>query len=123
MEMISDDTVFLQHVLHCLKTKLSTITSVDTFSDGPTIKQRFLFSNLHYWEQANEISINVLQNLTERVLLMELEGQSREQRGETLKSHITTANEYAALAKAIISMFLVSRHIVEQKLMRTGGEY
>jgi len=51
--------VFMQHVLHCLKTKFSTITSVDLFSDGPTsqCKQRFPFSNLHYWEQANEISI------------------------------------------------------------------
>jgi len=29
------------------------------FNDGPTsqFKQRFLFSNLHYWEQAYEISI------------------------------------------------------------------
>ena len=67
MVVISDDLdhtkysifVFMQHVLHSLKVKFSTISSINIFSDGPTsqFKQRFLFSNLHYWEQAHEISI------------------------------------------------------------------
>ena len=48
--------------------------------------------------------MEILQHLTERVLLLELEGQLREQYGETFavkKSHISTAYEHAAFAKQL----------------------
>ena len=44
--------VFMQCILQRLREKFPRIEYVNVFSDGPTsqFKQRFLFSNLHYWE-------------------------------------------------------------------------
>ena len=67
MVVISDDLnhtkhsifVFMQCIFRSLRAKFPSIETVNVFSDGPTsqFKQRFLFSNLHYWEQDHDISI------------------------------------------------------------------
>ena len=65
--VISDDLnhtkysifIFMQCIFQSLWAKFPSIKTVNVFSDGPTsqFKQRFLFSNLHYWEQDHDISI------------------------------------------------------------------
>ncbi len=51
--------VFMQCIFQTIRVKFPSIETVNVFSDGPTsqFKQRFLFSNLHYWKQDHEISI------------------------------------------------------------------
>ena len=65
--VISDDLkhtkhsifVFMQCIFQSLRAKFPSIETVNVFIDGPTsqFKQRFFFSNLHYWEQDHGISI------------------------------------------------------------------
>lgn len=97
--------VYIQRVLKSLCTKFSSIESVEVFSDGPTtqFKQRFLFSNLHSWEQ--EYGINITWNFfatshgkgavdgiggtVKRAVLRNILAE---------KTHVTTPEEYALLA-------------------------
>lgn len=61
MVVISDDFnhtkyssfVFMQCIFQSLQTKFPSIETINVFNNGPTsqFKQRFLFSNLYYWEQ------------------------------------------------------------------------
>ena len=67
MVIISDDLnhtkycifVFMQCIFRSLRAKFPSIQAINIFSDGPTsrFKQRFLFSNLHHWEQDHDITI------------------------------------------------------------------
>ena len=67
MVYISDDRnhtkysvyVFIQRIINRLKQKYPTIEQLDVFTDGASsqFKQRFLFSNLHAWEQEHELKI------------------------------------------------------------------
>ena len=50
---------FMASIISTLKNKYATITEIDIFSDGASsqFKQRYLFSNLHTWEQQFGLSL------------------------------------------------------------------
>ena len=71
------DTLFL-HLKAKFQVYIKTVTLV--FSDG-VLKQRFLFSNLHLWEEENAMTGIFQQHHMTRALLMELVEWSCEQFG------------------------------------------
>ena len=91
MVVISDDLehtkysifVFIQHVLHCLKAKFSTITSVMCLVMGQrhSLNRDFSFQayTIGSKPMKSPSSGTFLQHLMERMLSMEPEGQSRGQ--------------------------------------------
>lgn len=114
MVVISDDLnhtkysiyIFMQCIFHSLIAKFPNVELIDVFSDGPTsqFKQQYLFSNLHSWEQEQEVTIKwnffatshgkgVVDGIGEtvkRVVWRHIQSE---------KSHINTPHEYAMLAK------------------------
>ena len=133
MVVISDDLdhtkysifVFMQHVLHSLKVKVPTISSIDVFSDGPTsqFKQRFLFSNLYYWEQAHEISIkwNFFATSHGKGVVDGIGGTVKRTVWRNVrceKNHILNAKEYAELAKQLcpnIQIDFISKNLIDEQ--------
>ena len=98
--VISDDLnhtkysifIFMQCIFRSLQAKFP---SINVFSDGPTsqFKQRFLFSNLHYWEQDHDISIrwNFFATSHGKGVVDGLEGWLRGQFGDTFGQREVTS--------------------------------
>ena len=93
-----------------LRAKFPSTQAINIFSDGPTsqFKQRFLFSNLHHWEQDHDITIrwNFFATSHGKGVVDGIGGTVkrtvwRHIRSE--RSHITTPHDYAALAKQLCS--------------------
>ena len=114
--VISDDLThskhsifaFMQCIFRNLTTKFSNIKTVNVFSDGPTsqFKQRFLFSNLHSWEQ--EHSFNIIWNFFAtshgKGVVDGIGGTLKRAVWRNIraeKNHITSPQEYATLAKEL----------------------
>ena len=112
--VISDDLdhtkhsifVFMQCVFRTLKATFPNIELVDVFSDGPTsqFKQRYLFSNLHSWEQEHDVTIrwNFFATSHGKGVVDGIGGTVKRavwRHIRTERSHITTPDEYATLAK------------------------
>ena len=114
MVVISDDLnhtkysifIFMHCIFRSLRAKFPSIETIDVFSDGPTsqFKQRFLFSNLHYWEQDHDVSIrwNFFATSHGKGVVDGIGGAVkravwRHIRAE--KSHINTPQEYSLLAQ------------------------
>ena len=72
-----------------LREKFPSIRVLDVFSDGAgsQFKQRFLFWNLHYWEQDHHLNLHGTSSphLMEKVWWMDSGEQSREQYGGMLE--------------------------------------
>ena len=133
MVIISDDLdhtkysifVFMQHIFQTIRAKFPSVESINVFSDGPTsqFKQRFLFSNLHYWEQDHDISIiwNFFATSHGKGVVDGIGGTIkravwRHIRSE--KSHITTPQEYSALAKQLcpnVQVQFVAKSEIDQQ--------
>ena len=133
MVVISDDLdhtkysifVFMQCIFRRLQAKFPSIETINVFSDGPTsqFKQRFLFSNLHYWEQDHDISIrwNFFATSHGKGVVDGIGGTVkravwRHIRSE--KSHITSPQEYSVLAKQLcpnIQVEYVTKSEIEQQ--------
>ena len=49
----------MEHILTHLKSKYPSMKALIVFSDGPTsqFKQRFLFSNLHSWQEEHDLKL------------------------------------------------------------------
>ena len=116
MVVISDDLnhtkysifVFMQCILQRLREKFPHIEYVNVFSDGPTsqFKQRFLFSNLHYWERDHELSIrwNFFATSHGKGVVDGIGGTVKRTVWRHVRSegcHITTPQEYADQAKKL----------------------
>ena len=103
MVVISDDLnhtkysifIYMQCIFRSLQAKFPSIQTVNVFSDGPTsqFKQRFLFSNLHYWEQDHDISIrwNFFATSHGKGVVDGLEGWLRGQFGDTFGQREVTS--------------------------------
>ena len=133
MVVISDDLnhtkysifAFMQCIFQALRVKFPSIESINVFSDGPTsqFKQRFLFSNLHYWEQDHDISItwNFFATSHGKGVVDGIGGTIkravwRHIRSE--RSHITTPQEYSTLAKQLclnIQVEFVAKSEIDQQ--------
>jgi len=104
---------------------LSPISSIDVFSDGPTsqFKQRFLFSNLYYWEQAHEISIkwNFFATSHGKGVVDGIGGTVKRTVWRNVrceKNHILNAKEYAELAKQLcpnIQIDFISKNLIDEQ--------
>lgn len=118
MVVISDDLnhtkycifVFMQCIFRSLRAKFPSIEVVNIFSDGPTsqFKQRFLFSNLHHWEQDHDISIrwNFFATSHGKGVVDGIGGTVKRTVWRYIRSekcHVTTPQDYAALAKQLCS--------------------
>ena len=88
--LVSDDLThtkysvyFMEYIMKHLREKVPSIKVLNVFSDGagPQFKQRFLFWNLHYWEQDHHLKLtwNFFATSHEKVSWMDSGEQSREQ--------------------------------------------
>ena len=99
--------------------------SINIFSDNPTsqFKQRFLFPNLHYWEQNHDISTtwNFFATCHGKGVVDGIGGTIKRavwQHIRSEKSHITTPQEYSALAKQLcpnIHVEFVAKNDINQQ--------
>ena len=88
--LVSDDLThtkysvyFMVYIMKHLREKVPSIKVLNVFSDGAgsQFKQRFLFWNLHYWEQHHHLKLtwNFFATSHEKVSWMDSGEQSREQ--------------------------------------------
>ena len=118
MVIISDDLnhtkycilVYMQCIFRSLRAKFPSIQAINIFSDGPSsqLKQRFLFSNLHHWEQDHVITIrwNFFATSHGKGVVDGIGGTVKRTVWRHIRSercHVTTPHDYAALAKQLCS--------------------
>ena len=116
MVIVSDDLnhtkhsiyVFMEHILTHLKATYPDIEIIDVFSDGPTsqFKQRYLFSNLHSWEEEHDLKItwNFFATSHGKGVVDGIGGTLKRAVWRKVKAeaaHISCASEYAALGKEV----------------------
>ena len=133
MVVISDDLnhtknsifVFMQCIFQGLQAKFPGIETINVFSDGPTSQfmQRFLFSNLHYWEQDHDISIrwNFFATSHGKGVVDGIGGTVKRAVWRNIRSersHVTTPQEYSALAKQLCSnvqVEFIAKSVIDQQ--------
>ena len=133
MVVISDDFnhtkysifIFMQCIFRSLRAKFPSIQTVNVFSDGPTsqFKQRFLFSNLHYWEQDHDISIrwNFFATSHGKGVVDGIGGTVKRSVWRHIRSeisHITTLQKYSALTKQLcpsIQVEFIAKSEIDQQ--------
>ena len=105
---------YMQFIFICLKEKYVSIETIDIFSDGAAsqFKQRYLFSNLHSWEMEHDIKLywNFFATSHGKGVVDGIGGTVKRtvwRHIKTEKHHITSAQEYATLAKELCQNILV----------------
>ena len=115
----------MQCIFRSLRAKFPSIQAINIFSDGPTsqFKQRFLFSNLHHWEQDHDITIrwNFFATSHGKGVVDGIGGTVKRTVWRLIRSersHVTTPHDYAALAKQLCSnvqIEFVSKSEIDQQ--------
>ena len=118
--------VFMDYILKQLTEKLPSIKKINIFSDGAgqQFKQRYLFSNLHIWEEKFDVKIiwNFFATSHGKGVVDGLgctvkRSVWRHIRSE--KAHITSAKEYSIVAKernpSIHIQYITKEEIALQK--------
>lgn len=111
--LVSDDLnhtkysvyVFMEYIMKYLKQIIPSMKAVSVFTDGAgsQFKQKYLFSNLHYWEQDHDVTItwNFFATSHGKGVVDGLGGTVKRSVWRQIRSgqtHITTAEQYAKIA-------------------------
>ena len=112
--LVSDDLthtqysvyIFMECIMKHLREKFPSIRVLNVFSDGAgsQFKQRFLFWNLHYWQQDHHLKLtwNFFATSHGKGVVDGLGGTVKRAVWRYVRSgqvHITTAEEYAKIAE------------------------
>lgn len=118
--------VFMDYIMKELKSTNPGIKMINVFSDGASsqFKQRFLFSNLHTWEQEHNVKIrwNFFATSHGKGVVDGLGGTVKRSVWRQVKSgqsSVTTAKEYAQVAKQRnpnIHVKFISKEIIQVKV-------